>query len=85
MVVRAFSVTIATASMPYTVSQAMHSDEEINLRDEVVFCCCERLSIYEKKDAAVRINYMKLTTVKCTEKNSSIGGNINIKRDLISS
>ena len=28
MIVRAFMVTIATASMVNTVSQAMHSDEE---------------------------------------------------------
>ena len=69
MAVRAFSVTIATASMPYTVSQVMHSDEEINLGDKVVFCCCERLDIYEKKDTAVRLNFMELTTVKnITEK-----------------
>ena len=47
----------------------MHSDEEIDLRDTVVFYCCEQFPIYEKVDAAMRINYMKLTTVKnSTEK-----------------
>ena len=67
--IRAFSITIATASMSYTFSQAMHLDEEIDLRDIVVFCCCEQFPIYEKKDAAMRINYMKLTRVKnSTEK-----------------
>ena len=64
MAVKAFKVAIATASMPFTVSQAIHSDEEINLRGEVVFCCCKRFPIYEKKDAAVKRNHMKLTTVK---------------------
>ena len=67
--VRTFSVILATASIPYTVNQAKQSDEEINLGDKVVFCFCEQLAIYEKKDAAVRINFMELTTVKnITEK-----------------
>ena len=70
MTVRAFEVTVATASMPYTVSQAIHSDEEINLRDEVVFCCCELFFIYEEKDEAVRRNYVKLTTVKNSSEKS---------------
>ena len=66
---RTFSVIIATASIPYTVSQAKQSDEEINLGDKVVFCFCEQLAFYEKKDSAVRPNFMELTTVKnITEK-----------------
>ena len=38
MIVRAFNVTIATTSMPGTLSQAMHSDGESNAKKEAVFC-----------------------------------------------
>ena len=34
MIVRAFNVTIATASMPNSVSQAIHSDVENITKDE---------------------------------------------------
>ena len=49
MIVRAFNITIATASMPNTVIQVMHSNGESNDSDEVVFSCWEWLSICEKK------------------------------------
>ena len=50
MIVSAFNVTIAIASMPSAVSQAMHSDEEKISKFEVLFCRSESLLIYEKKD-----------------------------------
>lgn len=50
MIVRAFNVTIATASMPNTVIQAMHSNGESKDADEVVFSCCEWFSICKNKE-----------------------------------
>ena len=41
MIVRAFNTTIATASMPYTVSKIMHSDVENITKEEVVCRSCE--------------------------------------------
>ena len=41
MIVRAFNATIATASMPYTVSKIMHSDVENITKEEVVCRICE--------------------------------------------
>ena len=48
MIVRAFNATIGTDSMPNTVSQAMHSNWANKDAGEVVFCCCEWLSICQK-------------------------------------
>ena len=42
MIVRAFNATIATASMPNTVSKIMHSDVENITKEEVVCCSCEK-------------------------------------------
>ena len=39
MIVRAFNITIAKASMPYTVTKAIHSDAEKSEKDKVSFCC----------------------------------------------
>ena len=50
MIVRAFNATIATASMPYTVTKAMHSDAEKSKKDKVSFCCWEWLAICKKKE-----------------------------------
>ena len=65
MIARAFNITIATASMPYTVRKAMHQDveedpdAEKDVKDEVSFCCWEWLAICKKKengDLAVMID-----------------------------
>ena len=45
----AFNVTRVAASIPSTVTQAMHSDVENKDADEVMFSCWEWWSICEKK------------------------------------
>ena len=47
MIVRAFNATIATASMPYTVSKIMHSDVEDITKEEVV---CRRRSCEKEEN-----------------------------------
>jgi len=42
MIVRAFNVTIKKASMPNSVSQAIHSDVENFTKDEAGCCSCEK-------------------------------------------
>ena len=60
MIVREFSVTIATASMPKTVSQAMYSDGEKRSNFKVLFCRSDSLVIDVKKEndgyTNIRIN-----------------------------
>ena len=56
MNVRAFNVNIATASIPSNDSQAMHSDEEKNGKDIVMFGCWEWLAICKKKKGKWRLS-----------------------------
>ena len=58
------SATIAAASMPNIVSQAIHSDGVSSAKDKVVFCCREWLAICEEKEnGAVTTDVIKYATV----------------------
>ena len=64
MIVRALNVTIATASMPNSVSQAIHSDVENITKDEAGCFSCEK----EENDHLV---IMKLRFVAESDKPSA--------------
>ena len=82
MISRAFNATIATASMPNIVSQAMHSDGVSSAEDKVVFCCWEWLAICkEKENGAVTIDEIKWATfVMHLQISDFVSWNISIKR-----
>ena len=80
MIIRAFNITMATDSMPNSVSQAMHLDVENNAKDAFLSSCRKSLAIWKRRKKKRerrkkwphggynKINIMKMHTFCCIKK-----------------